>query len=97
MELLLTKLQIHDFTANDLIDCIVLLAGHGLRTNAPRVINDSYIADTMRKDWGFYYTAKASLKKVGDPLTGLPGASRECSRAACGTVSAGVSAAPGDR
>ena len=63
-DLLLTKLQIHEFTANDLIDCIVLLAEHDLGTGGPRMIDGRYIADIMRKDWGFYYTTRANLKQL---------------------------------
>jgi hypothetical protein len=71
-DLLLTKLQIHEFTSNDLLDCIVLLAEHELGTAAKHMINRSYIADIMRKDWGFYYTTRANLKKVEDSLTDYP-------------------------
>jgi hypothetical protein len=70
-DLLLTKLQIHEFTANDLIDCIVLLTEHDLGT-ASGDINSGYIAGIMRKDWGFYYTTRANLKKITDSLTGYP-------------------------
>jgi hypothetical protein len=71
-DLLLTKLQIHEFTANDLIDCIVLLAEHDLGTGGPRMINGGYIADIMRKDWGFYYTTRANLQKLTDSLDEQP-------------------------
>jgi hypothetical protein len=71
-DLLLTKLQIHEFTANDLIDTIVLVAEYDLGTVGPRMINDGYIADVMRKDWGFYYTTRANLKRVTDSLTDYP-------------------------
>jgi len=36
------------------------------------MINDGYIADIMRKDWGFYYTTRANLKRVTDSLTDSP-------------------------
>jgi hypothetical protein len=71
-DLLLTKLQIHEFTRNDQIDCIVLLAEHDLGTAGPRMIDGSYVADIMRKDWGFYYTTRANLRKVADSLAGYP-------------------------
>jgi len=67
-DLLLTKLQIHEFTANDVIDCIVLLAEHDLGTAGPRMIDGGYIADIMRKDWGFYYTTIANIRKLADSL-----------------------------
>ena len=70
-DLLLSKLQIHEFTANDLIDCIVLLAEHDLGT-ANEAINSDYIAGIMRKDWGFYYTTRENLKKIAESLAGYP-------------------------
>jgi hypothetical protein len=70
-DLLLTKLQIHEFTANDIIDCIVLLAEREVGTAAPD-INRDYIAGIMRKDWGFYYTTRANLQKVADSLADYP-------------------------
>lgn len=71
-DLLLTKLQIHEFTDNDLIDCIVLLAEYDLGTGGPRMIDGSYIADIMRKDWGFYYTTRTNLQKLTGSLDEQP-------------------------
>ena len=71
-DLLLSKLQIHEFTANDLIDCIVLLAEHDLGTAGKRMIDAGYIADIMRKDWGFYYTTRSNLAKLTDSLPDHP-------------------------
>jgi hypothetical protein len=67
-DLLLTKLQIHEFTDNDLIDCLVLLAEH----EAGAAIDTGYIAEIMRKDWGFYHTAELNLARIGDALPGFP-------------------------
>jgi hypothetical protein len=69
-DLLLTKLQIHEFTDNDLIDCIVLLAEHDLGTAGPRLIDAGYVAGVMRKDWGFYYTTRANLQQIAGSLDG---------------------------
>jgi hypothetical protein len=74
-DLLLTKLQIHEFTANDLIDSIVLLAEHEVGPAGPDTIDRDYIANVMRKDWGFYYTTQANLSKVADSLTDYAGLS----------------------
>jgi hypothetical protein len=71
-DLLLTKLQIHEFTPNDLIDCIVLLAEHDLGTGGPRMIDGVYIADIMRKDWGFCYTTRTNLQKLTESLADQP-------------------------
>jgi len=67
-DLLLTKLQIHEFTANDLIDSIVLLAEHEVGPAGPDTIDRDYIANVMRKDWGFYYTTQTNLGKIADSL-----------------------------
>jgi hypothetical protein len=67
-DLLLTKLQIHEFTANDLIDSIVLLAEHEVGPAGRDTIDRDYIVNIMRKDWGFYYTTQANLNKIADSL-----------------------------
>jgi hypothetical protein len=71
-DLLLTKLQIHEFTSNDLIDSIVLLAEHEVGPAGKDTVKDTidrdYIADIMRKDWGFYYTTQANLARIIDSL-----------------------------
>jgi hypothetical protein len=67
-DLLLTKLQIHEFTANDLIDSIVLLAEHEVGPAGRGRIDRDYIANIMRKDWGFCYTTQANLTKIADSL-----------------------------
>jgi hypothetical protein len=36
------------------------------------MINGGYIADIMRKDWGFYYTTRANLQKLTDSLDEQP-------------------------
>jgi len=68
-DLLLTKLQIHEFTENDLIDCIVLLAEHDIGRDG---INGDYVADIMRKDWGFCYTTQANLRKIAEGVQRYP-------------------------
>lgn len=67
-DLLLTKLQIHEFTDNDLIDCLVLLAEHA----AGAAIDAAYIADIMRKDWGFCHTTEINLTRIADALPSFP-------------------------
>jgi hypothetical protein len=63
-DLLLSKLQIHEITENDLMDAIVLLADHALGRQDRESVDESYIVDMMRKDWGFFYTTIANLKKI---------------------------------
>jgi hypothetical protein len=61
--LLLSKLQIHEMTENDLIDMIVLFAEHGLGTGNRELIDSKPIVEIMRGDWGFCYTTLANLTK----------------------------------
>jgi hypothetical protein len=71
-DLLLTKLQIHEYTANDLIDSIVLLAEHEVGPAGRETIDRDYISNIMRKDWGFYYTTQANLRRIIDSLQDYP-------------------------
>lgn len=71
-DLLLTKLQIHEITANDLIDCIVLLAEHEVGGGAPGAIDSDHVAGIMRKDWGFWYSTQLNLAKIGEALPRHP-------------------------
>jgi hypothetical protein len=71
-DLLLTKLQIHEFTENDLIDSIVLLAEHEVGRAGTDGINGDYVVDIMRKDWGFCYTAQANLKNIAASVERFP-------------------------
>jgi hypothetical protein len=70
-DLLLTKLQIHEITDNDLMDTIVLLAEHDVAP-ATDGINVSYVTDIMRKDWGFYHTTMTNLDKVREATERYP-------------------------
>jgi hypothetical protein len=71
-DLLLTKLQIHEFTENDLIDCIVLLAEHEVSKGRGAGIDGGYVADVLRKDWGFCHTAQADLQAISDGVSKYP-------------------------
>ncbi len=67
-DLLLSKLQIHQITENDLIDTIVLLAGHQLGSGDRELIDMPYILEILRNDWGFTYTVLDNLKKTREAL-----------------------------
>lgn len=83
-DLLLTKLQIHEFTDNDLIDCLVLLAEHGAGTT----IDAAYIADILRKDWGFYHTTEINLARIADAPSAFPALPNTAARVIAGNVAA---------
>lgn len=69
-DLLLAKLQVHDFTRNDLLDAIVLLGTHPVLAGAggPEEIDGSYIAALLARDWGFHHTVTANLTRVQETL-----------------------------
>jgi len=70
-ELLLTKIQIVNFTEKDLKDTVVLLREHDVGKKDSGTINSDRIAEVMSNDWGFYYTATTNLKKIRDLLPTL--------------------------
>jgi hypothetical protein len=67
-DLLLSKLQIHEITENDLIDMVVLLADHDLGAGDRERIDDAYVGAILAKDWGFWYTTLANLEKLEDAV-----------------------------
>jgi len=67
-DLLLSKLQIHDITRNDLLDVLVLVADHGLDAGADDTIELPRLTDVLRDDWGFWYTARANLDRAEEAI-----------------------------
>ena len=66
-DIVLEKLQIHEINRKDLIDLIVLFAGHDVKPSTDREMVDiGYIAKVFGNDWGFYYDAVSNLNKVKD-------------------------------
>jgi hypothetical protein len=95
-DLLLTKLQIHEITENDLMDTIVLLAEHDVAP-ATVAINVSYITDIMRKDWGFYHSTMMNLEKVREATerySALPDGVSSVVRARLSTLKDAIAGAP---
>jgi len=69
VDLLLTKLEIVEFTEKDAKDVIVLLRDHQIGdSDAPETINAKYMAQLFANDWGFWFTATTTLKKIKDAL-----------------------------
>lgn len=68
-DLLLSKLQIHELTRNDLIDLCVLLAE---REPTQSDFDLDYLARIMANDWGFSYSASLNLKTVTESLPNFP-------------------------
>ena len=71
-DLILSKLQIHEITENDLIDLIVLFTEYGYDDNDRHGIDLGYITDILRRDWGFCYTALGNLEKCQEAVTRYP-------------------------
>lgn len=77
-DLLLQKLQVHDFTDCDTIDTAIVLGTHDVAdgdANA-ELIDRSYVATLLAHDWGFHRDATANLERVREaagttvPLSG---------------------------
>jgi hypothetical protein len=62
-DLFLEKIQIVELTRKDVIDTIVLLREHEVRTSELG-INIDYLASIFRDDWGFYHTARQNLEYI---------------------------------
>jgi hypothetical protein len=70
--LLLSKVQIHEITENDMIDMIVLLAEHDFGKGNRELIDSATIVEVMRGDWGFCYTTLENLTKCDAALDRYP-------------------------
>jgi hypothetical protein len=66
-DLLLSKLQIHEMTANDLIDLTVLLGEHRIGLQADQ-IDLGRILDVLCDDWGFWYSADLNLALLDESV-----------------------------
>ena len=64
VDLLLSKLQIHQITEKDIKDLIVLLVEHDLGTGDRDKIDVDYMTRLTKDDWGLYYTLSTNLEKV---------------------------------
>jgi hypothetical protein len=67
-DLLLSKLQIHEITENDLMDSIAILGEHDVAVGDREAIDAAHISSIMSKDWGFWYTTLANLEKIEEAV-----------------------------
>jgi hypothetical protein len=69
-DILLSKLQIHELTRNDLLDLFVLLGESSDAGDAwpGKSIDAEYLARALGSDWGFWYDARENLAHVRDAL-----------------------------
>jgi len=63
-DLLLEKTQIVKINEKDIKDVLLLLRTHDVGNDDEDVINASWIAHSLRNDWGFWYTITTNLNKV---------------------------------
>ena len=70
-DLLLSKLQIHEITENDLMDTIAIL-DHRVGGGDREAIDANHIASIMSKDWGFWFTTLGNLEKVEGAVDRFP-------------------------
>ena len=73
VDLLLSKLQIHDVTHNDLLDLIVLLAEHDLGDGQAGTIDRGHLLALLSGDWGFWYSARTNLDRAESALGSASG------------------------
>jgi len=65
VDLLLSKLQIHEINEKDIQDIIVLLVEHEIGDSSSREIIDlNHFLKLLCNDWGFYYTTTSNLDKT---------------------------------
>ena len=67
-DLLLSKLQIHEVTENDLMDMSVLLAEHDFGSQDRESIDLDHIARILGGDWGYWYTTLDNIAKCDEAL-----------------------------
>src|SRR4051812_7478078 len=78
-ELLLTKLQVVEFTDKDMRDTVALLAGHEVGDHDGETINAAVIAALTADDWGLWRTTQLNLERLRDGVStlDLPEADRQ--------------------
>jgi hypothetical protein len=72
-DLLLSKLQIHEVTENDLIDTTVLLADHGIGSGDREAIDLDHVVAPLKQSWGFWYTATQNVGQCREALARFDG------------------------
>jgi hypothetical protein len=100
VDLLLSKLQIHKITQNDILDTIVLLAVHELGDGRADTIDSAHLLRVLGDDWGFWYTATANLDRVLaalDAYADLPPDVASVVRARIGKIREAMDAEPKSR
>jgi hypothetical protein len=87
-DMLLEKMQIVHMNEKDVVDTIMLLREHPVGDGTPDTIDIRYIATTLAKDWGFYYTVTENLRKIQNRLSSFPELGDEDRRDISGKIQA---------
>jgi hypothetical protein len=96
-DLMLSKLQIHEITENDLIDMTVLVAEHDLGPGDPERIDLDRVVAPLSSDWGFYHTTELNIEKCREALDrfeALPRDLADAVRSRFGVMRDRIEAAP---
>jgi len=67
-ELFLQKLQVVQLNEKDIQDTMILLLEYDVGNSDKEEINGGFVASTLAKEWGFYYTVTTNLGKVKEFL-----------------------------
>lgn len=71
-DLLLEKLQIVSFSRKDLLDTILLMKAHEVSDNEEtETISAKRIAETLARNWGFWYTVTTNLRGLREHLKNM--------------------------
>lgn len=71
-DLLLEKLQIVSFSRKDLLDTILLLKAHEVSDNEEQeTISTQRIAQTLARNWGFWYTVTTNLRGLREHVKNM--------------------------
>jgi hypothetical protein len=78
-DLVLSKLQIHEITSNDLIDLTVLFGEHAIGEHgaggpgdADELIDLARLRALLCDNWGFWYTATGNLDRLAESADAAP-------------------------
>jgi hypothetical protein len=82
-DLLLSKLQIHEITENDLIDTAVLLADHDLGPGERESIDLDRLVAPLKASWGFWYTATQNVDRCRDAVARFDALPTELAATVC--------------
>jgi hypothetical protein len=97
VDLLLSKLQVHELTLKDVHDSIALLAAHELGGGGRGSIEIAHLVGLLSADWGFCHTATTNLdhlREHAESAAGLDGPTRAGVLAKIAAIKTAIDEAP---